>query len=150
MLVAELCCLTSSSDESQIMPELLLVLSLVQEGKCGQMFCCQPITGASRNQLWFYVVHVIRLYSWESGQWVTGISSPPGFKWFVQNRRACRTYGVAEMAIQHTVGADWLISWCLNYFFLLSFMCLHAEHKSLKRQCVKQSKNAQNKREFVD
>lgn len=39
------------------MPEL--VLSLVQEGECGQLFHCKPVMGASRNQLWFYVLHII-------------------------------------------------------------------------------------------
>lgn len=32
-----------------------LVLSLAQERKCGQLFHCKSIIGASRNQLWFYV-----------------------------------------------------------------------------------------------
>lgn len=149
MLVAELCCLTGSSDVSRIMPELLLVLSLVQKGKCGQLLCCKPIMGASRNQLWFYVVHVIRLYSWESGQWMKGISSPSGFKWFVQNRGAtghCRTYGAAEVATQYSVGTDWWISWSLNFF--LKF-CVSACW-TWKRQCVKQSRNAHSRRELVD
>lgn len=47
----------------------------------------------------------------ESGQWMKGISCPPGFKWFVQNRKAtmyCRTYGAAQMAT-NSVGTGWFV-----------------------------------------
>lgn len=85
-----------------------------------------------RSQLWFCVIHRIRLYSWESGQWMKGISSPPVLKWFVQNSRATtyhRTYGAAEVATQYSVGTDWLVSWGLKFF--LSSVCLPAEHESV-------------------
>lgn len=82
-----------------------------------------------------------------------GISSAPDFQWFVQNRRAtthCRTYRAAEVAAQYSVGTDWLISWGLNFWGFFEFCMSACRTWKCKRQCVRQSKNAQSRRELVD
>lgn len=74
----------------------------------------------------------VPLRVWAVGE---GALQSPGFKWFVQNRRATiqsRTYEAAEMATQFSVGTDWLISWSLNFGVFLSSVCLYGEHKSVR------------------